>query len=299
MTGDLPATRIGAVGLGTMGSRIAGHLSRQGFDIVGYDVATPAAQDGVRVCASLSELAGNVPICFFSVPDASASLACARELASTPDLAVEIVIDLSTIGVAGARQVDQVLSSVGVGYVDAPVSGSLAAAASGGLAVMVGAPDELFDRAKWLLELIGSSVTHVGRQPGFGQAMKVINNAISGTTLAITSEALAVGCALGLDLATMLDVVNHSSGRSVASDRKFPEQVLTGAYAHGGPGSHFEKDIGLFLDIARDSGVAHRLATESAGLWHEFAQAWVGADQTEIFRYVRGEQRTPTAPGEG
>jgi 3-hydroxyisobutyrate dehydrogenase len=283
---------VGVIGLGTMGSRVASHLARSGVEVVGYDLRPPAVEvPGLHSCADVESVARRAEVCVFSLPDASAALACARAVAQAPGRRTTHVVDLSTVGTAAARTAAELLSVSGVGYVDSPVSGSLAAAASGQLALMVAAPQRDFVAVQWLLELVGGSVAHVGEAAGLGQAMKVINNAISGTTLAVTSEALAVGTTLGLDLATMLEVVNSSSGRSVASDRKFPEQVVTGAYAHGGPGAHFDKDIGLFLELAQGSGVTHRLATESASLWHQFAHEWAGADQTEIFPYLRGDDR--------
>lgn len=283
---------VGVIGLGTMGGRIAGHLAGSGVTTLGFDVLAPIEPPpGVEVCADVAAVVERATTVLFSLPDGAAVLACVADIVAAPRRRAEIVVDLSTIGMAAAQDAASRLEGVGIGYVDSPVSGTIAAAASGQLSLMVAAPDDLFERAEPVLGRVGRQVSHIGREAGLGQAMKVINNAISGTTLAVTSEALAVGLDLGLDLGRMLDVVNASSGRSVASDRKFPEQVLTGRYAYGGPGSHFQKDIGLFVDIARTTGRPHRLAAESADLWSEFATSWRGADQTEIFRYLRDETR--------
>lgn len=286
---------VGVVGLGVMGARIASHLAEEGLLVVGFDVAGVAPSE-VESCASLEELVARAPTVLLSLPHAAAVSAVARGIRGADPCRVDLVVDLSTIGVEGARAADAILAPAGIAYVDSPVSGGRHAAATGELSLMVGARAEELDRAAALLGMVGRSVVHVGESPGHGQAMKVINNAISGTTLAVTSEALAVGCALGLDLPRMLAVVNASSGRSVASERKFPDQVVTGRYAHGGPGAHFDKDIGLFLELAASTAVDHRVAAASAALWKSFDEQAPGADQTRLFPHLL-QGWVPPTPG--
>ncbi len=94
----------------------------------------------------------------------------------------------------------------------------------------------------------------VGDRPGMAQAMKLANNFLSATTLAATSEAIAFGRSAGLDMATMLDVLNGSSGRSAATTDKFPEHVLTGRYASGFTNSLMAKDVQLYLGAVAEPG---------------------------------------------
>lgn len=287
---------IGVVGLGTMGSRVAAHLARTGSTVVGFDLLrSEPSLEGVEVCSSLTEIGQRADVAVLSLPDGAAVIQSAAELVGRSDRQVAVVIDLSTIGVEAAETVATILDGGGVGYVDAPVSGSLEAAATGRLSVMVSGAPVTVDRARDVLEQIGT-IAYLGERPGLGQLMKVINNAISGTTLAVTCEALALGVDRGLDLTQMIEVINRSSGRSVASEVKIPEQVLTGAYAHGGPGSHFAKDIGLFVEAAREAGLWPRLAAESASLWQRFSIDWPGADQTEIYPYLQGADRPSRTP---
>ncbi len=288
---------VGVVGLGMMGGRVAGYLASQSVTTYGYD-ASPDVQPrpGVERCGTIDELAANASVVLLSLPDADAVLDCVRSIVAAPQRATEVVIDLSTIGVVGAQTASKELAGVGIGYVDSPVSGSITGAESGGLILMVGGPEETVERVRPVLECIGKHISHVGHGPGMGQIMKLINNAISGTTLAVASEALAVGCELGLDLPQMLDVINASTGRSMTTEQKFPDQILSGAYAHGGPGYHFQKDIGLFLHAAREVDLPHSVAEAASDLWDEFATEWPAADQTEIFPYLRGEQRISKAP---
>ena len=100
-----------------------------------------------------------------------------------------------------------------------------------------------------------SDVRHrVGDRPGLAQAMKLANNFLSATTLAATSEAIAFGLSEGLEMATMLEVLNGASGRSAATSDKFPNHVLTGRYASGFTNTLMAKDVDLYLRAAEDSG---------------------------------------------
>ena len=101
-----------------------------------------------------------------------------------------------------------------------------------------------------LLESFTGNVFHVGDRAGQGQAMKLANNFLSATALAATSEAVAFGVAHGLDMATMIDVLNVSTGRNSATTDKFPNRILTGSYDAGFSTAHMTKDVGLFVDGA-------------------------------------------------
>jgi 3-hydroxyisobutyrate dehydrogenase-like beta-hydroxyacid dehydrogenase len=287
---------VGVVGLGVMGGRISARLAMHGLRVLGYDPAASAATPrGVERCSTFEELAHAAKTVLLSLPSSDALAMTVELLVSTAPSAVRTVIDLSTVGVEAERSAGRSLNEAGIELLDCPVSGAVAGAASGQLSVMVGGDADVLARLLPLLEVIGSRVTHIGSEVGHGQVMKVVNNAISGTTLAVTCEALAVGTKLGLDLTSMLEVLNCSSGRSVASERKLPEQVVTGAYAHGGPGLHFTKDIGLFLDAASATEITTTVAEVAATAWRTFTDHWGDADQTAYFPYVLGADRPGSA----
>ena len=129
----------------------------------------------------------------------------------------------------------------------------------------------------------------VGDRPGLGQAMKLANNFLSATALAATSEAIAFGVSEGLELATMLEVLNASSGRSAATSDKFPNHVLTGRYASGFTNSLMAKDVELYLRAVEDG---RRPGGDRGGdgcrVWERFAAAEPGADFTRIYPFVAG-----------
>ena len=116
--------------------------------------------------------------------------------------------------------------------------------------------------------------------------MKLLNNVLSATALAATSEALAFGVAQGLDLATMVDVLNVSTGRNSATVDKFPNRVLTGAYDAGFHTALMAKDVRLFLASAARAGTARSIATSVRAVWDEADAALPGSDFTEIWKHV-------------
>src|SRR5947199_84208 len=137
----------------------------------------------------------------------------------------------------------------------------------------------------------------VGAGPGQAQAMKLANNFLSAVALAATSEAIAFGRSAGLDMATMLEVLNGASGRSAASSDKFPEHVLTGRYASGFTNSLMAKDVQLYLQAVAEQDGPARIGAATAALWNEFAADAPGADFTRIYPFVAGlvnEERATT-----
>jgi 3-hydroxyisobutyrate dehydrogenase-like beta-hydroxyacid dehydrogenase len=139
-----------------------------------------------------------------------------------------------------------------------------------------------------VLEGLSDRRHRVGDRAGLGQAMKLANNFLSATALAATSEAVAFGRSAGLDMATMLDVLNASSGRSSATADKFPEHVLTGRYASGFTNSLMAKDLQLYLRAAEAGGTPASIAAVTASVWDRFATAEPGSDFTRIFPFVEG-----------
>jgi 3-hydroxyisobutyrate dehydrogenase-like beta-hydroxyacid dehydrogenase len=199
---------------------------------------------------------------------------------------VRTVVDLSTIGIAAARSCAEFLGSVGVVYVDAPVSGGVAGAESGSLAMMASAPAALFDELDPLLAVFAKHRFRVGDEPGQGQAMKLLNNYVSAAALAATCEATVFGAQLGLDLEQMVAVLNASSGRSAASQDKFPRSVVPRTYDFGFAGALMTKDVSLYLENAEGAGVPHELAASVTALWQRFNSAHPTADFTYLHKYL-------------
>jgi 3-hydroxyisobutyrate dehydrogenase len=131
-------------------------------------------------------------------------------------------------------------------------------------------------------------VFHVGTRAGQGQAMKLLNNYLSATALAASSEAIAFGLAQGLDMSTMVDVLNVSTGRNSATADKFPNRVMTGTYDAGFHTALMAKDVRLFLAEAATAGTAADVATAVGATWDAADAALPGSDFTEIWTFVSG-----------
>ncbi len=130
---------------------------------------------------------------------------------------------------------------------DAPVSGGVAGARARTLSVMYAGPETACHAVEPVLAGLSDRRRRVGDRPGMAQALKLANNFLSATALAATSEAVAFGLSVGLDMGLMLEVIDASSGQSAATSDKFPNHVLTGRYAAGFANSLMSKDLKLYL----------------------------------------------------
>jgi 3-hydroxyisobutyrate dehydrogenase len=278
---------VGFVGLGNMGSVLAGNLVAAGHEVVTHDVAGPArCPEGATFVDSLTALAEAAETVVLSLPDGAVCETVVRQLADAPGRRVRHVVDTSTIGVEAARAIDHLLHGHGIAYVDSPVSGGVAGARSRTLAVMYAAPDGACAGVEAVLAGLSDPRRRVGDRPGMAQALKLLNNFLSATALAATSEAIAFGQAVGLDMATMLDVLNTSSGRSSATADKFPNHVLTGSYAAGFSNTLMAKDLRLYAGAVEAVDAPSTVGELTAALWQRFAEEQPDADFTRIYPYI-------------
>jgi 3-hydroxyisobutyrate dehydrogenase len=279
---------LGFVGLGHMGGPMSARLVAAGHRLVGFDSAGTRERlpEGALPAASAAEVAAAADVVFLSLPDGDASRAVCGQLRDAPARRVQVVVDLSTIGIPAARACAALLDAAGLSYVDAPVSGGVAGARAGSLAAMVGASQALYDRVQPLLAVLAKNCFRVGEAPGQGQAMKLLNNYLSASALAATCEAALFGVQQGLDLAQIVDVINVSSGRSTASSDKFPRSILPRSYDFGFAGAHMTKDVRLYLEAVEGVETPRALAAAVVGLWQRFHEAHPDADFTYVYQYL-------------
>jgi 3-hydroxyisobutyrate dehydrogenase-like beta-hydroxyacid dehydrogenase len=279
---------IGWIGLGQMGHRMAANVAAAGYPMVVADAAsTDLAPKGARIALCNRDVGEVAEVVILSVPDKAASLAVCRDLIDARPRAVEVVIDSSTIGMSAAREAFDLLNTEGIDYVDAPVSGGVAGAEAASLSVILGCHQTVLKRVSPLLSIIGGHLFHVGERPGMGQAVKLLNNFLSATAMAATSEAMAFGAAVGLDMQTVLDVVNRSTGQNTASRDKFPKRVVTESYDGGFAASMMAKDVRLYLEEVGRVGAAAGIAKEIEALWSAFDARAPAADFTRIYPFIR------------
>jgi 3-hydroxyisobutyrate dehydrogenase-like beta-hydroxyacid dehydrogenase len=170
--------------------------------------------------------------------------------------------------------------------VDAPVSGGVKGAREGSLTIMVGAPSDAMNRARPLLEVLGSRIVHVGDRPGNGDLAKTVNNMLSAANLAAAAEGLALGISGGLEPAQLLEVINGSTGASNATHVKIPNYVLTGDYDAGFSIAQYVKDLDIALDCASDFEISLTLLAEAQRVWAAAAASHGEDDHTRIVPYI-------------
>ncbi len=281
------AETLGWIGIGSMGHRMTRHLVKAGHTLVVADaVSTEKAPDGVKVAKSNAEVAALADTIILSLPDGTVSEKVAREIAAASPRKVKMVIDTSTIGIKAAEAVDAVLTKAGIAFIDAPVSGGTAGADKATLAIMLACPEDTYERLKPLMSLMGKPF-HVGPKPGQGQAVKLLNNFLSATALAASSEAIAFGTKQGIDMQKILDIVNASTGRNTATDDKFPRRIINEKYDAGFTAKLQLKDIRLYLENAREAGISSEIAGTVVDVWTGLDKSIPGADITIMYPYTR------------
>ena len=285
----MASSAIGFVGLGNMGRPMAANLVKSGREVVVHDAAGTRARAsrGAVPAASTAAVAARAEAVHLCVPDGRASESIAREIAGAPDRRARLVVDHSTIGTAAAVRVHELLAGHGIEYVDAPVSGGVRGAVNAALSIMYSGPEATLERLRPVFESMAGNVFRVGSGPGQGQAMKVLNNFLSGTAMAATAEAVAFGVGQGLDMKMILDVVNASSGRNTATTDKFPDRILSGTYDAGFSSTQFNKDLGLYRDAADAIGAARPVSPAVSDVWRRLEAHEPNADITRIYTFVR------------
>ena len=282
-------SKLGFIGLGQMGGPMAANIAKGGFDLTVYDMAGTAerAPDGTTHAANTAALAASVDTIFMSVPDGKASLSVVEELIASSGRRVKAVFDLSTIGPGAAQDCDARCRAAGITYIDAPVSGGKAGARAATIAVMCAGDKAVKDAHDEVLQSFAKNPFHVGDTPGQGQALKILNNFLSGTAMAATTEAILYGLTQGLDMKTMLDVVNVSTGQNTATLDKFPRRILTETFDAGFAAELMAKDMALFLENARSAGTSTRVGDAVSGIWQDTNKAKPGGDLTDVYKFLR------------
>lgn len=267
---------IGFIGLGIMGSRMAGRLLAAGHALVVHDVSeaavAPLVEKGAKAARSAAEVANRSDVVLLSLPKPDVVEAVLTEAGGVIEgTRAKTIVDTSTTGAQVIVRAAPKLAAKGMTLIDAPVSGGVPGAANGTLTVMAGGDPDAFERVRPILEIIGKNVMHMGDKPGSGQAMKLVNNMLSAAGTLAAMEVLVAGAKAGLDPQKMLDVINTSSGRCFGTEVKIPECILPGTFP-----MRFSTDL-LHKDVAL--GVAE---AEAVG-----ARMWVVKCARDLLAYAK------------
>jgi 3-hydroxyisobutyrate dehydrogenase-like beta-hydroxyacid dehydrogenase len=262
---------IGFIGLGRMGFHMARRLIEAQHQLVVYDTRHEAIARlvalGATAALSPKDVADRVETVMASLP----SLQASRDVATGADGVIEgecvkRFVDLSTVGSQMAVQIHDALAKRNIVQLDSPVSGGVAGAEKGTLAVMVSGQRTDYETVKPALAVIGR-LFFIGEKPGAAQTMKLANNFLSATAMVATSEAVVMGVKAGLDPNVMIDVINAGSGQNTASRDKFPRSVLPRSFDFGFATELMVKDVRLCLEEMKSLGLHMEVAEAVARLW--------------------------------
>jgi 3-hydroxyisobutyrate dehydrogenase-like beta-hydroxyacid dehydrogenase len=291
---------IGFIGLGKMGFPMARRLIEAGHQLVVFDQRKEAVDQlvalGAQAATSPKDVADRAENVFASLPSLQASLDVATgDNGVSTGTRVKRFVDLSTIGSQMAVRIHGLLAKRNIVQIDSPVSGGVAGAEKGTLAVMVSGPRADFDMLKPALDVIGK-VFFIGEKPGSEQTMKLANNFLSATAIVATSEAVVMGVKAGLDPAVMIDVFNAGSGLNTASRDKFPKSVLPRTFDFGFATGLMVKDVRLCLEEAKSLGLSLEVAEAVGKLWETVIRE-MGADSDFTAAIKPIEQRAGVVVG--
>jgi len=291
---------IGFIGLGNMGQPMVRRLIEAGHKIIVYDTrndaAAPLVALGAQLASSPADVANRVETVMASLPEPQIVTKVATGAGGVIDgKKVRRFIDLSTTGSRVAREIAAALAKKNIVQIDSPVSGGVAGAVKGTLAVMVSGPASDIAVVKDALAVFGK-VFIIGDKPGMGQTMKLANNFLSASAMAATSEAVVMGVKAGLDPSIMVEVISAGSGRNTATTDKFPKSVIPRLFNLGFAIGLMTKDVRLCLDEAKTLGVPLDVMSAVGKVWEQaYAEVGPEHDHTAVVQPI--EQRAGVVVG--
>lgn len=274
---------VGVIGLGAMGAGMAGSLRRAGYGVHVYDVrpeaSTRFAADGGVACASPAEVAARCEVVVSVVVNAqqTETVLFGDGGAAAALRPGSLFVMCSTVDPGWSIAMEARLGAMGLLYLDAPISGGAARAASGQMTMMTAGRPEAYDKAGGVLAAMAAKVYRLGDRAGNGSKVKIINQLLAGVHIAAAAEAMALGLREGVDADALYEVITHSAGNSWMFENRMAH-VLAGDYTPLSAVDIFVKDLGLVLDTARAtkfplplSATAHQMFMQasSAGFGRE------------------------------
>jgi 3-hydroxyisobutyrate dehydrogenase len=298
VTDNVPGTRVGWVGLGAMGSPMAGCLARAGFAVTAYDIdparAEALAGDGVAPATSIADAAAGSDVLgvMVATPDQVESVLFGDDPAADALPPGAVVVVMATVGPAPVRQWAQRLGQKQVDLVDAPVSGGAVRAGAGDLLIMVGGTASAVDRVRPLLDAMARTAPHVGTAPGDGQKVKLVNQLLCGVHIAAAAEALAFAETLDLDPAATWEVLRGGAAASFMLDDR-GARMVHGTDEVKSALDIFVKDMALVTDAARAGGLTAPLAEAAEQLYLTGHRAGLGRrDDSAVIEVLRDTPST-------
>ena len=285
---------VGVIGLGAMGSGMAASLRRAGFKLFICDarpgVADQFAREGGTVCATPAALAGACDVVVSVVVNAAQteSVLFGEQGAAAAMHAGSVFVMCSTVDPNWSSAMEARLEAMGLLYLDAPISGGAAKAASGEMTMMTAGKPAAYARCEALLQAMATKVYRLGNRAGNGSKVKIINQLLAGVHIAAAAEAMALGLREGVDAAALYEVITHSAGNSWMFENRMAH-VLAGDYTPHSAVDIFVKDLGLVLDTARASKFPLPLASTAHQMFMQASSAgYAKEDDSAVIKIFPG-----------
>ena len=273
-------SRVGVIGLGAMGMGIAQSLLRADFEVHACDVRPEVVQKladaGAHAAATPAALADKVDALLIVVVNAQQTeqVLFGADGAAAHLKPGAVVIACATVAPEFAEALGARLRAMGLRFIDAPISGGAAKAASGDMSVMAAGAPEAFAVCTQLFDAICGRLYRLGDQPGQGSKVKMINQLLAGVHIAAAAEAMALGLRAGCDPAALYEVISNSAGSSWMFQNRVPH-ILNGDYTPLSAVNIFVKDLGIVLDYAKKSvfplplsATAHQMFMQASAAGH-------------------------------
>lgn len=292
---------IAFIGLGNMGGPMAANLAKAGFSVNAFDLSDEAAaraqEAGCARKATVADAVRGADVVVTMLPAGKhvRSVYTGAEGVIPNAKAGALFIDSSTIDVQSARDVAVAAAAKGFAMLDAPVSGGVGGATAGTLTFMVGGEDAAFERARPVLQKMGKNIFHAGRS-GNGQAAKIANNMLLGTTMIATCEAFNLAERLGLDAQTFFNIASTASGQSWSmtsycpAPGPVPNAPSNRGFKPGFAAAMMLKDMRLAQEAAHAAKAATPLGAQAEALYALMEAA--GKDDLDfsgVMKLIRGD----------
>ena len=283
---------IGYLGLGNMGQPMASRLMDAGNNISVFDIDETAmkslAERQALQASSPRDLADKSEIVICSLPSNSVI----REAVLGNGGLIEgekirIYVSACTTGSTFAEEITEALAEKGIATLEAPISGGPPGARAGTLSVMVSGPQDAYEELIPYFKAYGKKLVYCGEKPGLAQVLKLANNILFATSLAVTSEALAMGVKAGIDPNVMLEAIQAGTGRNAATDLVIPTSVLPRSFDFGASIEILLKDVNLALEEGEKQGVPQFVCQQTRQMLLLAAhKGWNQRDVSEWFKLV-------------
>jgi L-threonate 2-dehydrogenase len=298
---QMSAKCIGLAGLGAMGMGMATSLRRAGYDVYVFDIRSDVAEafaaDGGVACNSPAEMATACEVVISVVVNAAQTetVLFGEGGAAGRMKAGSLFVMCSTVDPGWSSALEKRLAEKGILYLDAPMSGGAAKAATGEITMMTSGHPDAYAKVGGALDAMATKVYRLGPTAGDGSKVKMINQLLAGVHIAVAAEAMALGLRQGVDPAALYDVITHSAGNSWMFENRMAH-VLAGDYTPLSAVDIFVKDLGLVLDTARASKFPLPLASTAHQMFLQAASSGLGREDDSAVIKIFPGIKLPAVP---